>query len=145
MTSLRRFALLTPLVAALIGGPQTEARAEVVVIVSARSPVNTLSRQQVSNIFLGRAHTFPDGSPAIPVDLQNGTDLRDEFSEKVHGIASSQLNAYWSRMVFTGKGNPPREAIPPEIAVKLTAANPRLISYVDRSWVDGSVKVILVP
>lgn len=123
----------------------TLARAQVVVIVSAKSPINALTRQQVSNIFLGRAHAYPDGSPATPLDLPDGTNLRDEFSEKVHGIAASQLNAYWSRMVFTGKGNPPREAIPPEIAVKLTAANPRLISYVDRGWVDSSVKVILVP
>ena len=123
----------------------TVAQAQVVVIVSAKSPISTLSRQQGSNIFLGRAHSYPDGSPATPLDLQNGTSLRDEFSEKVHGIAASQLNAYWSRMVFTGKGNPPREAIPPEIAVKLTASNTQLISYVDRGWVDHSVKVILTP
>lgn len=121
------------------------AHAQVVVIVSAKSQVNALSRQQVSNIFLGRSHAYPDGSRAIPVDLQNGTGLREEFCEKVHGIAASQLNAYWSRMIFTGKGNPPREAIPPQIAVKLTAANAQLISYVDREWVDSSVKVILVP
>lgn len=121
------------------------AHAQVVVIVSAKSPISTLSKQQVSNIFLGRTRAFPDGSPAIPLDLQSGTDLRAEFSEKVHGIAISQLNAYWSRMVFTGKGNPPREAIPPEIAVKLTASNTQLISYVDRGWVNDSVKVILTP
>lgn len=141
MTSIRRLSIL----AALLCTYLTSARADVVIIVSAKSPVSSLSRQQVSNIFLGRSHTFPDGTPAIPVDLPNGSDLRDEFSEKVHGIAASQLNAYWSRMVFTGKGNPPREAIPPEIAVKLTAANSHLISYVDRGWVDSSVKIILVP
>lgn len=121
------------------------AQAQVVVIVSAKSPVNSLSRQQVSNIFLGRSHAYPDGTKAIPVDLQNGTGLREEFCEKVHGIAPSQLNAYWSRMIFTGKGNPPKEAIPAEIAVKLTAANAHLISYVDRGWVDSSVRVVLVP
>lgn len=123
----------------------TATHAQVVVIVSAKSPVNSLSRQQVSNIFLGRTHTYPNGSPAIPLDVQNGTGLREAFCEKVHGIAPSQLNAYWSRMVFTGKDNPPKEAIPPEIAVKLTAANARMISYVDRGWVDDSVKVILTP
>lgn len=121
------------------------AHAQLVVIVSAKSQVNTLTRQQVSNIFLGRTHAYPDGSRAVPVDLQNGTGLREEFCEKVHGIAPSQLNAYWSRMIFTGKGNPPREAIPPQIAVKLTASNSQLISYVDSEWVDNSVKVILVP
>lgn len=141
---------MTPIIRFLVLGTLwlstwTGAHAQVVVIVSAKSPVNTLSRQQVSNIFLGRSHAYPNGSPAIPLDLQIGTGLREEFTEKVHGIAPSQLNAYWSRMVFTGKGNPPKEAIPPEIAVKLTASNARVISYVDRGWVDDSVKVILTP
>lgn len=129
----------------LTGLVAVSADAQVVVIVSAKSAVGSLSRQQVSNIFLGRTHAYPNGSKAVPVDLQNGTGLREEFCEKVHGIAPSQLNAYWSRMIFTGKGNPPKEAIPPEVAVKLTAANSQLISYVDRGWVDDSVRVVLVP
>ncbi|HRH16889.1 MAG TPA: phosphate ABC transporter substrate-binding protein [Aquabacterium sp.] len=141
MTSIRRLLVLSTLWLSAL----TATHAQVVVIVSAKSPVNTLSRQQVSNIFLGRSHAYPNGSPAIPLDLQNGTGLREEFSEKVHGIAPSQLNAYWSRMVFTGKGTPPKLAIPPEIAVKLTAANHQMISYVDRGWVNDSVKVILTP
>lgn len=137
-----RLLFLTPL---LLASLLTMAHAQVVVIVSAKSPVTSLTRQQVSNIFLGRSHVFPDGAPVIPIDLPDGTPQRDEFSEKIHGIAASQLHAYWSRMVFTGRGNPPREAVPPEIAVKLTAANTQSISYVDRGWIDGSVKVILVP
>ena len=141
MTCIRRLLAALVMLTSLI----STAHAQLVIIVSAQSPIQTLSKQQVSNIFLGRAHAYPDGRPAVPIDLQNGTPLRDEFSERIHGISSSQLHAYWSRMIFTGKGNPPRQAVPPQVAVKLTAANSQVISYVHRGWVDNSVKVILMP
>jgi hypothetical protein len=47
-------------------------------------------------------------------------------------------------MLFTGRGQPPREA-PDNAAVrKLVADNPSLIGYIDRSALDASVKPVLV-
>lgn len=67
------------------------AHAQLVVIVSAKSQVNALTRQQVSKIFLGRTHAYPDGSRAVPVDLQNGTGLREEFVKR--STASPRRNS----------------------------------------------------
>jgi len=51
--------------------------------------------------------------------------------------------AKWSKLVFTGKGSAPREFPSGEDVVKAVAADPHAIGYVDRSFVNMTVKVIL--
>jgi hypothetical protein len=49
-------------------------------------------------------------------------------------------------MIFTGRGQPPKEAPNSAAVRKLVADNPALIGYIDRSALDASVKpVLLVP
>ena len=53
------------------------------------------------------------------------------------------MKAYWTKMVFTGRGQPPRE-LPNSVAVrKMAAENPSMIGYIDRSALDASVKAVL--
>lgn len=116
--------------------------ADEVVIVSSRNPTVSMSREQVSNIFLGKLNSFPDGGQATPVDLPEDNEARQGFYAKVMGKSSSQVKAYWARLSFTGKGMPPRE-FPGSREVKAAVANnPSLIGYIEKSAVDASVKVI---
>lgn len=118
--------------------------AGLVVVVSARSPVGTLRADQVAEIFLGQAGRFPDGGEAVALDQGVGSPLRDEFYAKVTAKSPALLKAYWSKMIFTGRGQPPRE-VPGSAAVRrLVADNPSLIGYIDRSALDASVKPVLV-
>ena len=55
--------------------------------------------------------------------------------------SSSQIKAYWSKLVFTGKGKPPTELSGAD-AIKFVAEKPYAIAYVDASKVDTSVKVL---
>jgi ABC-type phosphate transport system substrate-binding protein len=120
------------------------AAADLVVIVSARSPVTMLRPDQVAAIFLGQAARFPDGVEAVPLDQPIGSKLRDEFYERVASKTPALLKAYWSKMVFTGRGQPPGEA-PDNTAVRRRVAdNPELIGYIERGALDGSVRPVLV-
>jgi len=116
--------------------------AEVAVIVSASNGNGSLDQDTISRIFLGKTSNFPDGSQAIPVDQTEGSTSRDSFNDKVLGKSSSQLKAYWSRLIFTGKGTPPKESGTDADIKALVAKNPNLVGYVDSSVVDGSVKVV---
>ena len=119
------------------------AAADVVAVVSARNPVSTLSRNQVVDIFLGRAGRFPDGSQAVPIDQAEGSAARDAFYLTFAGKSAAQLKAHWSKIIFTGRGQPPRE-VPNSIDVKrLIVENPNAIGYIEQELVDGSVKVLL--
>ena len=118
------------------------ANAEVAVIVSASNANSALDQDTISRVFLGKTSNFPDGSQAIPVDQNEGSASREAFNDEVLGKSSSQLKAYWSRLIFTGKGTPPKESGSDADIKNLVAKNPNLIGYVDSSVVDSSVKVV---
>lgn len=119
--------------------------AEVVVIVSAKSQIVSLNTNQVANIFLGRSSRYPSGSEAIPIDQPEDSPVRQEFYTKTARMSPSMVKEHWSRLVFTGRGQPPREAESSDAVKKMVAENPKFLGYIDRSVVDASVRVVLVP
>ena len=119
--------------------------ADVVTVVSAQSPVASLSVDQVSSLFLGKSGTSPDGTRLVPVNLPEGAPARDEFQARIIGKSSTQLKAYWSMMIFSGKGRPPME-LPDDAAVRrYVATHPGTIGYIDREVVDASVRILTLP
>ncbi len=121
------------------------AYAEVVAVVGASSPAGTLSKQEVANIFLGKNSAFPSGQEAIPMDLAEGNALREAFHTAVTGKSQVQLKAYWSRLIFSGGGRPPKVVDSTAKAKELAATNPNVITYIDKADVDSSVKVVFTP
>lgn len=119
--------------------------ADVVVIVSAKSSVGQMDKDQVSDIFLSKSSNYPDGQQAVPIEVERGDGLRDEFHDKVTGKSTSQLKSYWSKMVFSGKGTPPKEVLDGKAVLKLIGSNPNLIGYIDRGSIDKSVKIVFAP
>lgn len=119
--------------------------ADVVAVVSSKSPVTTLSKSQVADIFLGKSIRFPDGVQAVPIDQAEGSLERDEFYATFAGKSPAQIKSHWSKIIFTGRGQPPKAVLNSVEVRKLIAANPQAISYIDRSAVDGSVKVLIQP
>ena len=113
------------------------ARADVAVIVSAKSTANTMTADEVSQIYLGKS------SAMKPVDTSDKSSLRNQFYTKISGKDEAQVKAVWSRLVFTGKATPPKELPSGAEVVKAVAADPLAIGYVDKSALDSSVKVVL--
>ena len=120
------------------------ATADVVAVVSVRSPVTTLSKNQVVDIFLGKTSRFPDGHQAAPIDHVEGSAARDEFYLTLAGKSPAQVKAHWSKIIFTGRGQPPREASSGAEVKRLVGADPNAIGYIERDLVDERVKVLLV-
>ncbi|QJR11169.1 hypothetical protein DSM104443_02241 [Usitatibacter rugosus] len=118
------------------------ASAEVVAVVSAKAPLAPLSRNQVVDIFLGKASRYPDGTLAVPIDLAEGSTARDEFYSHLAGKSPAQVTAHWSRMIFTGRGQPPREVATGAELKRRLAATPGAIGYLDRSELDATVQVV---
>ncbi|SMF55111.1 hypothetical protein SAMN02745866_03535 [Alteromonadaceae bacterium Bs31] len=116
------------------------ANAETAVIVHPSNGVS-LDKDSIGKIFLGKAKSFPGGESVLPVNQKEGSDIRTGFDETVLGKSSSQIKAYWSKLMFTGKGQPPKEVSSAEVK-SLVAGNPATIGYIDASEVDASVKVV---
>lgn len=120
-------------------------RADVVVVISSKNPIVTLSKSQVADIFLGKTVRFPDGALAMPIDQQEGSPVRDEFYATFTGKSPAQLKSHWTKIIFTGRGKPPMAVASGADVRQLIAANPQAISYIERSAVDSTVKVLTPP
>ncbi|MFC5498480.1 phosphate ABC transporter substrate-binding protein [Caenimonas terrae] len=121
------------------------AAADVVPVVSARNPVATMSKNQIADIFLGKTGRFPEGGQAVPIDQAEGTAARAEFYLNFTGKSPSQLKAHWAKIIFTGRGQPPLEVANGAELKRRVADNTHALGYIERSMVDDSVKVVLVP
>lgn len=123
------------LVPALLTLAAAASQAQVAVVMGpAASP---LSKDQVANIYLGRNADFK------PVDLPESSPTRGAFYQKATDRDAAQVKAVWARIVFSGKGQPPKEVADAAAVKKAVAADPKAIGYIDKSAVDGSVKVVL--
>lgn len=141
--TLVRFALFT--VATLGSTVFSVSSAEVVVVVSTRSTISSLTTSQIAKIFLAKTGTFPGGGNAVPLDQAEGTAIRNEFYAKVTGKDTAQLKAYWSKIIFAGDGQPPKVTLGNEGVKKALANDPSAIGYIDKSAVDNSIRVVLTP
>lgn len=102
---------------------------------------DALDDSAISRIFLGKSKSFPGGEKAVPINMAENAAITVDFNDKVLSKSSSQLKAYWSKLVFTGKGTPPTSVDTDAEMIKLISANPNMIGFIEGSG-DGSVKVI---
>ncbi|WP_290583274.1 phosphate ABC transporter substrate-binding protein [Ketobacter sp.] len=119
----------------------TFASAEVVVIVNASSSISTASADEIQQVFLGKRNEI-GGVSVTPVDQSEGNEARDTFYEKVVDKTPAQLNAYWSRLIFTGKGKPPKQYFDDAEVVETVLEEEDAIGYIDSSAVTEGIKVI---
>lgn len=138
MNQFKRWAFLAGLALASMA-----AQAQVAVIVNAKSGTASMTADQVASIFLGKSNTLPSGATAAAVDQAESAAIREQFYSKVTGKQAAQVKAAWSRIVFSGKGTPPKEMASSAEVKKFVASNPDAIGYIEKSAVDGSVKVVL--
>lgn len=132
------FAILL-LAASLVAGAQGPG---VVAVVSARSPVTAMTNEQVADIFLGKTTRLPGGAAAVPIDLDEESPVRERFYTQFTGKSPAQVKAHWSKIIFTGRGQPPRQAANAAEARQLVADNPNAVGYLEASMVDASVRVV---
>ncbi|MDF1642681.1 MAG: phosphate ABC transporter substrate-binding protein [Pseudomonadales bacterium] len=116
--------------------------AEISVIVHP-SNGDAINAKIASKLFLGKSRKFPGGNEAVPIEQAEGSSSRAEFHQSVIKKSSAQLKSYWSRIVFTGKGQPPKEVDSDAEVIDLVSQNPSMIGYIDSSAANDSVKVVL--
>jgi ABC-type phosphate transport system substrate-binding protein len=115
--------------------------AEVAIIVHP-SNASSFDQETIKKIFLGKTKSFSNGRSAILISASSGDPATDEFNTKVIGKSSSQVKAYWSKILFTGKGTPPQEMDSAGDIISAVSSNPDAIGYVDASAATEAVKVV---
>jgi ABC-type phosphate transport system substrate-binding protein len=115
--------------------------AEVVVVVSANSPIAKLSPNEVADVFLGKLTRLPGGTAVQPLDQAEGS-ARAAFYQQFTGKSPAQVKAFWSKVIFTGRGRPPRALANDAEVVRAVRENPSAIGYVERASVDAGTRIV---
>jgi hypothetical protein len=124
----------TVLLLFIVAGASVRAEEIVVVVNPAAAPI---SREEIADVFLAR------NSAWTPLDQPADSPIYLEFYKKATGRDSAQIKAIWSRILFTGRGVPPKQLLDSSAVKKAVAANPHALGYIPKSAVDDSVKVVL--
>nr|WP_237440540.1 hypothetical protein [Alcanivorax sp. DP30] len=115
-----------------------------VVVVSADSTIGTLSKSQVRQLFNGQLRRV-SGVAVKPLDLPGGGATRDDFYRQVIGKSAEQMKSYWARMIFTGRGMPPREVSSERELGMLVISDPAFVGYLEETRVPSGMKVVYRP
>jgi len=116
--------------------------ADVVAVVSSKSSITNLSKTQLTDIFLGKVSRFPNGTHVVPIDQAEGSAARAEFYAKITDKSEAQMKAYWSKIIFTGRGQPPKTVASGADMKQEIAENLQAIGYIEEKLVDDSVRVL---
>lgn len=103
-----------------------------------------MSREKVADIYMGKKKTYTDGTVVRPVDQAADTTVRNRFYRSVIRMSNSEVNRYWAKLKFTGKGTPPKVISGDEAVRDWVASHPGAIGYIDGKYLDKSVKVVLI-
>lgn len=134
--------LLTTTVLAIWMLFSNSVHADVVVIVNNDNKIDSFDHRQIVDIYMGRNLYFPDGSLAIRLDHAPDSDTRSAFYNALMGKSVAEINAYWARLLFTGRAAPPHSLANADAILKAVRDNVNAIAYIEESAVDDSVKVI---
>ena len=118
------------------------AAADWVLVAHPKSGITRLTQDEVTNIYLGRYRRFASGGTAEPIDQLVDSTLRADFYRQLVGKSPAEINAYWARLVFSGKTQPPHVASSSEEAIQRVAHHPGAIAYVERPKADARVVVV---
>lgn len=117
------------------------ASGSLVVVVSKDSTIESLNEHEVANIFLARTRYYPNGEKSMPVELKQ-SQFRDEFYQIIAGKSTKQLMAYWTTLVFTGKGRPPKTYKELAPLLEKVTSQTNYITYLDSELVTDKMKVV---
>ena len=118
-------------------------QADIAMVASKGSTLSDVAQKDVRLLYLGKRSEI-DGVAAVPVALPFSHISSLEFGEIVLNKTKKQLHTYWGKLIFTGKGTPPKEVMSAAEVKQWIVENSKGVGYINISDVDDSVKVIAV-
>ena len=124
-------------------GLQEEVEPAMVVIGSPDLSVDSLTKEQVQALFLGKESRLPSGERVTVVTQQGSGSIKETFYRDVIGKTSRQLKIHWAKLRFKGRQQPPNQLVDDEAVRDAVANSSGMIGIIRNTAVDDSVKVLL--
>ena len=132
----RRFRslLVAPLTILALSGatpvPDDQRTPDFVVIVNIENPVDSITTDQLSKIFLKKIRQWETGRTIQVVEQHISSRVRRELAEQIHRRSVSAVSAYWQQQIFSGRAVPPPERATDADVVEYVGGLPDAIGYV---------------
>lgn len=117
-------------------------QAGLIVVVHKSNPVDALSSREVLDIYMGRFNSYPDGNSVDTTDHPQDSQIREDFYDRLVGKSIPQVNAYWARLLFTGKAEPPLTQSSALDVVQYVQGNTNAIAYLYDTTLSDNLKVV---
>lgn len=115
---------------------------DLVVVVNKKNNIESLTKKQVIDIYMGRYQSFPNGTPAKPIDHPINSDYKRTFYIELVNLSENRLKSYWSRLLFSGRARPPLETQSPEDVIQLINDDLTSVAYLPRSAITEEMKIV---
>ncbi len=142
--SLRAISMAVFLIGLTALQPTTAQGGDLVVIVNASVPTDTLNRNRLRAIYSMRLRTWPDGQSIKVLAFPTSSPLHRRFCVELLRIFPYQLQNAWNRLIFSGLGQAPllvrsRDEMERRVADEMGA-----IGYLDRPPSRSDVRVVRI-
>lgn len=107
------------------------------VVVNAENPIESMRRQQVSQLFLKQVTKWKGGGKVEAVDLAKSSAVRHDFTAAVHGEDVEGIESYWMKRIFSGRGTPPPELAADDEVLEFVGSKAGAIGYVSAGTALG--------
>ena len=114
------------------------------IIVNNSNSASSLSKKEVSDLFLKKTTKWSSGTAAVPVDLAANSSVREAFSTNIHGKAVSAIRNYWQQAAFSGSATAPPEKSNDAEVIAFVKKTPGAIGYISSGASADGVKTISV-
>ena len=117
--------------------------ARVTIIGHSELPVDTLTVDELKNIFKGKMALW-DNKQKINFVLLQGGRFHDHFIRRYIRKTPRQYNRYWQRLVFSGRGYPPVTFGSEKEVLAYVESTPGSIGYIKERKLKKTVKIISI-
>lgn len=125
-----------------VAEPVNNTQPFMVVIGSPGLSVDSLTREQVRAIFLGKKLRLPSGEQVSVLAPQGDSSLKTRFYRDILGKTPRQVKIHWAKVRFQGKLQPPKHLADDEAVKEAVAYSPGMIGIIRNTAVDDSVKIL---
>ena len=143
MTFYKHFSPLLAIVLALYSfSSVAQSQEKIVVVTNLNNDVQVLDKKEIIDLFMGKYSAFPNGRQATPIDIELNDELKGQFYKSLVGLPLARVNAYWSRLKFSGRVKPPAIEQTIEDVKQRLEDDESALAYVYESYVTDKMKVV---
>jgi len=99
------------------------------VIVHRSSAIDSMTRKELSDVFLKKTANWKNKNQIQPLDLKYENPIRMIFSKLIHQRSPEFVKNYWQQKIFAGYELPPLEKTEEEV-LRIVSQDPNAIGYI---------------